>query len=113
MTVVHHKGRRSGRGYVTPVWAERAGSSFYIQLPYGAEIDWCRNVLADSGCTLERNGVHYHAFAPQIVPAVDVVPLLSAGLQRMQRLAGVKWYLRLDATPDAEPPAQRTVADVS
>jgi hypothetical protein len=71
MTAVHHKGRKSGREYVTPVWAERVGQSFYIQLPYGTDVDWCHNVLADDGCTLENDGVRYDAVAPAIVPAAE------------------------------------------
>jgi hypothetical protein len=102
MTAVHHKGRRSGREYVTPVWAERVGQSFYIQLPYGTDVDWCRNVHANHGCTLEHDGVGYDAFAPAIVPAAEAVPLLSAGLRRMQRVAQVESYLRLDTTPRSE-----------
>lgn len=46
VTAVHHVGRRSGKPYVTPVWADRAGRSFFVHLPYGTDVDWCRNVLA-------------------------------------------------------------------
>lgn len=103
MTAVHHTGRRSGRGYVTPVWAERVGQSFYIQLPYGADVDWCRNVLAEDGCTLEHDGVRYDMITPAILPAAEAVPLLPPGLRRMHRLAGVDSYLRLDIAPAQEP----------
>lgn len=106
MTAVHHKGRKSEREYVTPVWAERVGQSFYIQLPYGTDVDWCHNVLADGGCTLENDGMRYDTFAPAIVPAAEAVPQLPPGLRRMQRLAAVESYLRLDATP-AEKPATK------
>ncbi len=99
MTAVHHKGRRSGREYVTPVWGERVGESFYIQLPYGTDVDWCHNVLANNGCTLENDGVHYDAVAPAIVPAAEAVPLLPPGLRRMQRLAKIESYLKLDTSP--------------
>lgn len=113
MTAVHHRGRRSGRDYVTPVWAEHVGQSFYIQLPYGTDVDWCRNVLAARGCTLEHDGVSYDAVDAEIVPAAHAIPLLSAGLRRMQRLAGVDSYLRLDATPAGEPLARGRLEHVS
>lgn len=100
LTAVHHKGRKSGKEYVTPVWAEREGPSFYIQMPYGTNVDWCRNVLAAGGCTLERDGVRYDTIAPVIIPASEAVPQLPPGLRRMQRLADVESYLRLDITAE-------------
>lgn len=95
-TAVHHKGRSSGREYVTPVWAERSGQWFFIQLPYGTNVDWCRSVLAGGYCALEHKGVRYDTVAPVIVPAAEAAPLLPAALRRMQRLVGVDSYLRLD-----------------
>ena len=103
ITVVHHTGRKSGTEYLTPVWGERVGRSFYIQLPYGINVDWCRNVLADGGCTLERDGARFDTIAPVIVPAAAAVPHLPPGLRRMQRLADVRSYLRLDITPAESP----------
>lgn len=98
-TAVHHVGRRSGTSYVTPVWAERAGDRLFIQLPYGTGADWCRNVLAAGGCTLERDGVRYDAVAPVIVPAAEARPHLRPAARRMQRVIGAAHYLQLDIRP--------------
>lgn len=94
--MVHHTGRRSARAYATPVWGERCGQLFLIQLPYGTGVDWCRNVLAAGGCVLEHHGVRYDAVAPVIVPAAEAAPHLPPATRRMQRLAGAESYLRLD-----------------
>lgn len=100
VTVVHHRGRTSGREYATPVLAERVGPSFYIQLPYGTDVDWCHNVLAAGGCTLERgDGVRYETVNPVILPAAAVVRQLPRGMRAMQRLADIESYLRLDIVP--------------
>ena len=85
----------------------RIGESFFIQLPYGAGVDWCRNVLAAGHCTLERDGVLYDTVAPEIVPADEALPFLPAGLRRMQQLARVESYLRLDIS-SAENPAKKS-----
>lgn len=98
-TVVHHTGRRSGRSYATPVWGVRCGQSFFIQLPYGTDVDWCRNLLAAGGCALEHHGVRYEAVAPVIVPAAEARPHLPPATRRMQRLIGAESYLRLDISP--------------
>jgi len=106
ITAIHHTGRRSGREYVTPVWAERSGQSFFIHLPYGTDVDWCRNVLAGSGCALEHDGVRFDTFAPVIVTAAEAAPQLSTRLQKMDRLFGVESYLRLDIS-HAEKPTRK------
>lgn len=98
-TAVHHVGRKSGTPYVTPVWAERVGQRFLIQLPYGTGVDWCRNVLAAGGCTLEQSGVRYDAVAPVIVPAAEARPHLPPAARRMQGIIGAEHYLQLDIRP--------------
>lgn len=98
-TAVHHVGRKSGKAYVTPVWGERVGDRFLIQLPYGTGVDWCRNVLAAGGCTLERDGVRYDAVAPVIVPAAEARPHLRPAARRMQGIIGAEHYLQLDIRP--------------
>jgi len=40
-----HVGRRSGHTYTTPVVTIPFSEGFVIPLPYGADTDWCRNVL--------------------------------------------------------------------
>ena len=92
---------------MTPVWAERSDQWFFIPLAYGTEVDWCRNVLSDGYCALERNGVRYETAAPVIVPAAEATPLLPPGLQRRHRLVGVDSYLRLDIIA-TENPAKKT-----
>ena len=99
VTAIHHTGRRSGTDYVTPVWAERIGQSFFIHLPYGTGMDWCRNILAAGGCAVEHDGTLYETDAAVIVPAAEAVPFLPAGMRRVDRLFGVESYLRLDITP--------------
>lgn len=101
VTAVHHTGRKSGKEYVTPVWAERVEDSFFIHLPYGTEVDWCRNVLAAGGCTVEHEGVRFGAAAPVIVPAAEALPILPERMRRMDQLMAVESYLRLDIIPIA------------
>ena len=53
---VNHTGRRSGRGYRTPVQAFPTGSGFVFALTYGRRVDWVRNIVASDGGILEYNG---------------------------------------------------------
>src|SRR5258706_15517931 len=56
---VQHVGRRSGKHYQTPIIVSRAPDGFVIELTYGPEVDWHKNVLAAGGCTLVWHGKAY------------------------------------------------------
>ena len=66
--VVHHRGRKSGREYRTPVKVFRRGDDYVISLPYGATCDWARNVLAAGACELEIRGKRVRLFEPRCTP---------------------------------------------
>jgi deazaflavin-dependent oxidoreductase (nitroreductase family) len=50
--IVRHKGRRSGKSYETPIIAIRRDAHFLIELTYGPNVDWYRNVQAAGGCEI-------------------------------------------------------------
>ena len=49
--IVHHKGRRTGRAYETPVNVFNHGGGYLFAMTYG-EGEWVRNVLAAGGCEI-------------------------------------------------------------
>ena len=64
--VVAHRGRRSGRRYLTPVNVFAAEDGYVFALAYGPGTDWVKNVLAAGGCELQARGfgqVHQAAAA--------------------------------------------------
>jgi deazaflavin-dependent oxidoreductase (nitroreductase family) len=50
--LIRHVGRKSGRLYETPIIASPVEGGFVIELTYGYDVDWHKNVLAAGGCTL-------------------------------------------------------------
>jgi deazaflavin-dependent oxidoreductase (nitroreductase family) len=86
--IVLHTGRRSGRGYRTPVNIFRRGDRYVIALTYGADSQWVRNVLAAGAVDVEIRGRRVHLTAPHIVhderrrlvPAPVRVPLRAANV---------------------------------
>lgn len=94
--VVNHVGRRSGKAYRTPIVAERAPGGFLIPLPYGDDTDWCLNILAAGGCTLQHDGRRYPLTLPRVVEADEALPLLKPAKRAAFRLFKIGKYLRLD-----------------
>jgi deazaflavin-dependent oxidoreductase (nitroreductase family) len=96
---VRHVGRKSGRQYVTPVGAGRAGGTFVIPLTFGNQSDWSRNVRAAGGCVIRLNGVDYQVSRPELADraqAAAVVrrafnPVMRAGF----RMLGIRQFLLL------------------
>jgi deazaflavin-dependent oxidoreductase (nitroreductase family) len=57
--IVRHVGRRSGKVYETPIIVSPVADGFVIELTYGKDVDWHKNVVAAGGCTLLRHGKEY------------------------------------------------------
>jgi len=55
-SIVRHVGRRSGKLYETPIIVSPVEDGFVIELTYGPDVDWHKNVLAAGGCTLVWHG---------------------------------------------------------
>jgi deazaflavin-dependent oxidoreductase (nitroreductase family) len=98
-----HTGRRSGKTYVTPVGARRAGDMVLIPLTFGNQSDWTRNVLAAGRCSLRLEGVDYTATAPALLSPQDAGPAVLAAFGRFERVSmrvlGIKQFLRLSVVP--------------
>ncbi|HKE99928.1 MAG TPA: nitroreductase family deazaflavin-dependent oxidoreductase [Actinomycetes bacterium] len=97
MAVVDHRGRRSGRGYRTPVVAFRLRDGYAVSLPYGPDRDWVRNVLAAGSCTLERAGRRVELRDPEVLQGRGGLALLPSPARAALRLLGVEAVLRLRA----------------
>ncbi len=58
-SIVRHVGRRSGNLYETPIIASPVKDGFVIELTYGHDVDWHKNLVAAGGCTIIRHGKEY------------------------------------------------------
>ncbi|HYB36899.1 MAG TPA: hypothetical protein VEF72_14850 [Mycobacterium sp.] len=64
---IQHRGRRSGKQYLTPVLAVRFGEGFLVPLPYGLQVDWFRNLTSAQECVLVWKKHKYAVGKPQII----------------------------------------------
>ena len=90
-----HQGRRSGRQYRTPVMPLPLGDGFLVSLPYGADRDWVRNVVAAGRCTLLRGGRRFELTDPRLLDAAGAAPLLPAALRPALRAVPRIRFMRL------------------
>ena len=93
--IIYHEGRKSGRSYSTPVGIEPVTEGFIIPLSYGADVDWCRNILAAGQCTIQWHGNNYTVIEPALMSATDVITELSQIRQRIFRMIGVQHVLKV------------------
>ena len=95
VAIVVNQGRTSGRRYRTPVIAFRIDDGYVISLPYGADRDWVRNVLAAGSCTLERGGRRIELTDPRIFVGSEGMAMLPAPVRAALRPLRVTRVLRL------------------
>jgi deazaflavin-dependent oxidoreductase (nitroreductase family) len=100
---IHHRGRTSGREYVTPASARVAADHVIIPLTFGTGSDWCRNILAAGGCEVRYRGRDYIATNPELVERHAAPRWALAAFKRRERfifrLIGIKHLLILDTAP--------------
>ncbi|HEY6797528.1 MAG TPA: nitroreductase/quinone reductase family protein [Kineosporiaceae bacterium] len=104
---IHHIGRRSGTRYITPVVADEIDGGYLVPLPYGTAVDWLHNVQAAGHATLDVHGRTVTVTDPEVLTAVDALPLMPATRARLWQLLRMEHFLRLrlqTQTPHRTPP---------
>jgi hypothetical protein len=87
--VLHHRGRRTGREYRTPVLAFRSPRGVVIPLFYGLEVEWLRNVLLAGSVSIVRRGWRYRLGEVDIRSGEAVLGLVPGWVRPGLRIAGV------------------------
>lgn len=99
LAIIHHRGRRSGRSYTTPLAARKTKDGFVLPLTFGEQADWFRNVQAAGGCTVRWKGADYPLVEPEIVDWATV----RASFYPLERLLvpiiGIEHFARLRHAP--------------
>ncbi len=93
--IVRHRGRRSGREYLTPIALQPTPDGLVIPLPFGADTDWCRNVRAAKGCVVRWKGEDHRMVDPVIVDATAASAFFPQPLRALLGPLGIKTLLRM------------------
>ncbi|HYB34727.1 MAG TPA: nitroreductase family deazaflavin-dependent oxidoreductase [Mycobacterium sp.] len=96
--VLHHRGRRSGRSYDTPVQAYPTPDGWVVGLAYDHNSAWVLNLLAAGGGEMTRAGRRYRITQPRRVGR-EARELLPVWASLLMRVVGIEDFLQFDATP--------------
>ncbi|HEY2599515.1 MAG TPA: nitroreductase family deazaflavin-dependent oxidoreductase, partial [Candidatus Dormibacteraeota bacterium] len=84
VSVLKHRGRKTGQVYTTPISALPRDGFFWMGLAFGEDAGWTRNVMAAGECELRYRGRDYRLVEPVVVEASAA----RAQLPLMLRIAG-------------------------
>ncbi len=94
--VLTHVGRVSGETYRTPLDAHAVDGGYVFVLVYGAESDWCRNILAAGRATLTVDGRDVELTAPRVIDGEAAWQQLPSTVKPPPRMLNIDEYLRMD-----------------
>ena len=99
--IVHHRGRKTGRAYATPLGVRpAAGGGFVIPLTFSNASHWYQNIQAAGGCVITYQGADHAVAGPVIVDRATAGP----SYPRYERLAlgllGINEFVWLTGTPE-------------
>jgi deazaflavin-dependent oxidoreductase (nitroreductase family) len=102
--VIHHRGRRSGRPYATPVAVAPTADGFIVPLTFGQGADWFRNVRAAGGCMIRWKGADYPVVEPEVVDFQTGRSAITPLERRLLPVFGIRQFVHLrHAAPGGRP----------
>ena len=98
--IVHHRGRKSGRMYATPLGVRPApGGGFVMPLTFGEASHWYQNIRAARWCVITYRGADHTVTAPIIVDRATAGPAYPRYERLALRLIGIDEFLLLTDAP--------------
>ena len=104
--VVHHRGRKTGRSYATPLGVRPApGGGFVMPLTFSEASQWYQNILAAGWCVITYQGADHTVTKPAVVDRATAGPAYPRYERLALRLIGVNEFLWLADAHDGSRPA--------
>ncbi|MEP6479892.1 MAG: nitroreductase family deazaflavin-dependent oxidoreductase [Rhodoglobus sp.] len=97
--IVRHVGRKSGTSYETPLIVQPTEGGLVIELTYGANVDWYRNVRAAGRCGIRYHGVEYAITGFEELDAATGIAAFTPGQQRILRLLRRSHFVKFVGAP--------------
>ena len=98
--VVHHRGRKSGRSYATPLGVRPTpGGGFVMPLTFSQASHWYQNIRAAEWCVVTYRGEDHTVAGPVIVDRATAFPSYPRYERLSLRLIGINEFVWLTGTP--------------
>jgi deazaflavin-dependent oxidoreductase (nitroreductase family) len=98
--LIRHVGRKSGKAYENPIMVWRVADGFIIELTYGRQVDWLRNLQAAPEGTLRWHRREYTFHTPVFVDEETGLRALPPPASFIFRTIGGHEFVKLaDLTP--------------
>ena len=99
--IVHHRGRKTGRCYATPLGVRpAAGGGFVIPLTFSDASHWYQNIRAAGWCVITYQGTDHTVAGPVIVGRATAGPAYPRYERLALRLLGINEFVSLTGTPE-------------
>jgi deazaflavin-dependent oxidoreductase (nitroreductase family) len=97
--VIHHRGRKSGRMFATPLGMRPLADSFVMPQTFGGNAAWYLNVKSAGWCVVTYKGHDYTLIEPQVIDYATAAPAFPRYELLQFRLVGINEYLRMHQAP--------------
>jgi deazaflavin-dependent oxidoreductase (nitroreductase family) len=98
--ILTHTGRKSGKLYRIPIMAEPFQGGFVIEMTYGPETDWYKNVMAKGACSLYWKHKDYPLTNPRLIDPETGRQAFPAVIRLGIKLMRMRYFLQLDSQPE-------------
>lgn len=99
--IVHHRGRKTGRLYATPLGVRPAVSGgFVIPLTFSDASHWYQNIRAAGCCVITYQGADHTVAGSRLVERATAGPAYPRYERLVLRLIGINEFVWLTAAPD-------------
>jgi deazaflavin-dependent oxidoreductase (nitroreductase family) len=93
--IVHHRGRRSGRRFSTPVNIFPSADGFVVALTYGSDVDWVKNLTAAGGGEIKHRTRTIGITEPVLIPTEEGMAAMPRVVKLILRMINVTEFLRV------------------
>ena len=98
--IVHHRGRKTGRAYATPLGVRPApGGRFLMPLTFSDASHWYQNIRAAGWCVITYRGADHTVARPTVVDRATAGPAYPRYERLALRLIGVNEFVLLTDAP--------------
>ena len=99
--IVHHRGRKTGRSYATPLGVRPAvGGGFVIPLTFSDASHWYQNIRAAGWCVITYQGIDHTVAGPSIVGRATAGPAYPRYERLALQLLGIDEFVWLTGAPE-------------